>query len=49
LQDIGSGFNSDTNKITIIGKDNKTVLFELKPKNDVAKDIIDYLENNISK
>jgi phosphopantothenoylcysteine decarboxylase/phosphopantothenate--cysteine ligase len=49
LQDIGSGFNSDTNKITIIGKDNKTVLFELKPKNDVAKDIIDYLENNILK
>jgi phosphopantothenoylcysteine decarboxylase / phosphopantothenate---cysteine ligase len=49
MRDRGSGFNGDTNKITIIGKDNKIVHHELKPKNDVAKDIIDYLENIIRK
>jgi phosphopantothenoylcysteine decarboxylase/phosphopantothenate--cysteine ligase len=45
LKDKGSGFNSDTNKITIINKDNKITTFELKPKYDVAVDIINYLEN----
>lgn len=43
LNDKGSGFNSDTNKITIIGKNNKTTRFELKSKSDVAHDIVDYL------
>ena len=45
LHDKGSGFNSDTNKITIIGKDNKITRFELKSKHDVAVDIIHYFEN----
>jgi phosphopantothenoylcysteine decarboxylase/phosphopantothenate--cysteine ligase len=44
LQDKGSGFNSDTNKITIIGKDNKKTHFELKSKYDAAFDIIQHLE-----
>jgi phosphopantothenoylcysteine decarboxylase/phosphopantothenate--cysteine ligase len=44
LQDKGSGFNSDTNKITIIGKSNKPVHFELKSKQEAAFDIIHYLE-----
>jgi phosphopantothenoylcysteine decarboxylase/phosphopantothenate--cysteine ligase len=44
LQDKGSGFNSDTNKITIIGKDNKMMRFKLKSKHDVAIDIIHYFE-----
>ena len=44
LRDEGSGFNSDTNKITIIGKNNKKTYFELKPKQDVAMDIIHYLD-----
>jgi phosphopantothenoylcysteine decarboxylase / phosphopantothenate---cysteine ligase len=44
LQDKGSGFNSDTNKITIIGKNNKPVHFELKSKQEAAFDIIHYLE-----
>ena len=43
LNDKGSGFNSDTNKITILGKNNKTTRFELKSKQDVAHDIVDYL------
>jgi phosphopantothenoylcysteine decarboxylase/phosphopantothenate--cysteine ligase len=45
LQDKGSGFNSDTNKITIIGKNNKITRFELKSKHEVAFDIINYLDN----
>jgi len=45
LEDEGSGFNSETNKITIITRDNKIVPFELKPKYDVAVDIVHFLEN----
>jgi len=45
LNDKGSGFISDTNKITILDKNNKITHFELKPKYDVAVDIINYLEN----
>ena len=41
LLDKGAGFGGDTNRITIIGKDNKPRKFELKSKKMVAKDIID--------
>ncbi len=44
LQDKGAGFNYDTNKITILGKDNKIRNFELKPKQAVAEDILDEVE-----
>lgn len=44
LQDKGSGFNTDTNKITLIGKDNKLNRFGLKSKQEAARDIIQYLE-----
>jgi phosphopantothenoylcysteine decarboxylase/phosphopantothenate--cysteine ligase len=40
LNDKGAGFGYDSNKITIIEKDNKIEEFELKHKRDVAKDII---------
>ncbi|MBC8265518.1 MAG: bifunctional phosphopantothenoylcysteine decarboxylase/phosphopantothenate--cysteine ligase CoaBC [Flavobacteriales bacterium] len=40
LNDKGAGFAYDTNKITIIEKDNKIERFELKNKLEVAKDII---------
>ena len=40
LQDKGAGFKSDTNKITIIDKNNIITKFELKSKSDVAKDIV---------
>lgn len=43
LNDKGAGFRTDTNKITIIDKHNKTTNFELKPKSEVAKDIVDYI------
>ena len=40
LNDEGSGFENDTNKITIIDKNNKLHKFELKSKREVADDII---------
>ncbi|MES2592637.1 MAG: bifunctional phosphopantothenoylcysteine decarboxylase/phosphopantothenate--cysteine ligase CoaBC [Bacteroidota bacterium] len=40
LNDSGAGFKTDTNKITIISKDNKSIKFELKSKSEVAKDIV---------
>ncbi|MCK5822500.1 MAG: bifunctional phosphopantothenoylcysteine decarboxylase/phosphopantothenate--cysteine ligase CoaBC [Bacteroidales bacterium] len=40
LQDKGSGFLFDTNKITIIDNNNKIEKFELKLKTEVAKDIV---------
>ena len=41
LKDKGAGFAHDTNKITIIHKDNKIKKYELKTKREVADDIID--------
>ena len=43
LRDKGAGFQTDTNKITLIGKDNKTFPFTVKPKKEVAKDILEYI------
>ena len=40
LRDKGAGFNYDTNKITIINQ-TEAKPFDLKPKADVAKDIVD--------
>ena len=40
LRDKGAGFNFDTNKITIIRKDNIQKEFELKSKAEVAEDIV---------
>jgi len=44
LNELGAGFNSETNKITIIDNKNNTIEFNIKPKNLVAIDIIDKLE-----
>jgi phosphopantothenoylcysteine decarboxylase/phosphopantothenate--cysteine ligase len=44
LNDSNTGFKTDTNKITIIDKYNKTAKFELKSKFEVAKDIIKKIE-----
>ena len=40
LRDAGAGFQTDTNKICIIDKDNNVTDFELKTKAAVAEDII---------
>ena len=41
LSDPGAGFNFDTNKVTIISKEGEKHEFPLKPKKEVAKDIVD--------
>jgi phosphopantothenoylcysteine decarboxylase / phosphopantothenate---cysteine ligase len=40
LNDAGAGFAVDTNKITILGENNKMQAFELKSKREVAADIV---------
>ncbi len=41
--EAGSGFGVDTNKITIIDRHNKITKFELKTKQEVAADIVNYI------
>jgi phosphopantothenoylcysteine decarboxylase/phosphopantothenate--cysteine ligase len=41
LRDEGAGFGYDTNRITIIDRNNIIDKFELKSKEEVARDIID--------
>lgn len=43
LRDQGAGFGTDTNKITIIDKNGDQSTFDLKPKTEVAADILDYI------
>lgn len=44
LNDKGAGFQFNTNKITIVNKENKITKFELKSKEAVAKDIVNSIE-----
>ncbi len=46
LNDPGAGFGHDTNKISILDKDNNTREYELKSKTGVAKDIVDAIVEN---
>ena len=41
--EAGSGFSGDTNKVTLIDKHNKITKFELKTKQEVAADIVNYI------
>jgi phosphopantothenoylcysteine decarboxylase / phosphopantothenate---cysteine ligase len=41
LNDSGAGFQHDTNKVSVITKSGRTKEFSLKPKAEVANDIID--------
>ncbi|MBX7094270.1 MAG: bifunctional phosphopantothenoylcysteine decarboxylase/phosphopantothenate--cysteine ligase CoaBC [Flavobacteriales bacterium] len=47
LNDKGAGFGYDTNKITLIDRNNKMVRFELKSKQEVAADILNAIVKNI--
>lgn len=49
LRDAGAGFGTDTNKITIFGNNNKTTKFELMPKAEAARCIVNYLAERIKK
>jgi phosphopantothenoylcysteine decarboxylase/phosphopantothenate--cysteine ligase len=49
LKDKGAGPGGDTNRITILGSNNKTLNFELKTKVALAGDIVNYIESCIKK
>jgi len=48
LQDKGAGFKSDTNKITLIDKNDRIQSFDLKPKSEVAEDIFNDIIKSIN-
>ena len=43
LNDAGATFGHDTNKVTIFGRGGEELAFERKPKQQVAKDIVDQI------
>ncbi len=43
LNDKGAGFKTNTNKVTLITKDNKVYPFQVKPKKEVAIDILQHI------
>jgi len=45
LNDEGAGFGFDSNKITIFEKSGKEISYDRKPKQQVAKDIVDRIVN----
>jgi phosphopantothenoylcysteine decarboxylase / phosphopantothenate---cysteine ligase len=45
LNDEGAGFGFDTNKITIFEKNGNEISYKRKPKQQVAKDIVDRIVN----
>ncbi|RFN60113.1 bifunctional phosphopantothenoylcysteine decarboxylase/phosphopantothenate--cysteine ligase CoaBC [Marixanthomonas ophiurae] len=47
LKDKGAGFKADTNKVTLIDKHNKVQAFSVKPKTEVANDILQYIIQQI--
>jgi phosphopantothenoylcysteine decarboxylase / phosphopantothenate---cysteine ligase len=47
LNDKGGAFGSDQNKVTIFDKNKKEYAFDLKPKEAVAKDIMDLIVKKI--
>ena len=47
MQDTGAGFGYDTNRITIIDKYNNIDKFELKTKEEAARDILDKIVSMI--
>ena len=47
LNDKGAGFKSDTNKVTLISKDNKVIPFTVKSKKEVAIDILQHIIKQI--
>jgi len=49
LNEDGAGFGHDTNKITIIGRNNIIDKFELKSKEEAAKDILEKITETIQR
>jgi phosphopantothenoylcysteine decarboxylase/phosphopantothenate--cysteine ligase len=40
LQEEGAGFGTETNKVTMIDRDGREVVYELKAKREVARDLV---------
>lgn len=49
LNDKGAGFKYDTNKISVINRDGNRIDFDLKSKAEVAKDIVELIQQQIDK
>lgn len=49
MNEAGVGFKTKTNKVSIITKDDKVIDFELKPKNEVANDILNVVYQLLEK
>jgi len=47
LKDKGAGFKHDSNKVTMVHKNNKITKFELRSKTEVAKDIVEEIKKMI--
>lgn len=47
LNDPGAGFGHDTNKVTVLDRNNKMYTFELKHKSEVAADIIAIISDRL--
>ncbi len=47
LREEGAGFESDTNKVTLIGRDRKKFSLPLKSKIEVANEIADYIKKKV--
>ncbi len=47
LQDAGAGFGTDTNKVTIFGKDGQETELGLQSKKGIAKEIVSYIVQQI--
>ncbi|MGM0613678.1 MAG: phosphopantothenoylcysteine decarboxylase, partial [Bacteroidota bacterium] len=47
LRDEGAGFATDTNKVTLITK-NEHLPLPVKPKSEVAQDIVHYIVDNLT-
>ena len=48
MNESGVGFKTKTNKVSIITKDDKVAEFDLKPKNEVALDVLDAIYQYIN-
>jgi phosphopantothenoylcysteine decarboxylase/phosphopantothenate--cysteine ligase len=49
MNEAGVGFKTKTNKVSIITKDDKVIDFELKPKKEVANDILNVVYQSLEK
>ncbi|GAB3899274.1 bifunctional phosphopantothenoylcysteine decarboxylase/phosphopantothenate--cysteine ligase CoaBC [Larkinella knui] len=48
LRDQGAGFGHDTNKITVIDKEERMYTFDLKSKDKVAEDLLNLVQEQVS-